>query len=169
MDKRYLFENVLDVAGFYIDELTIEDADHDPIEPFPLKVHEMLYITWAIYAATYGKNHDYPAMLFPADFAPSKFGPIVVKLEHAYHKNNIPKQTWTTIKSKMNLAKSLQDDVLHDIEMLLSQLEQTSMFTLISSSRHDKAFKTAEQEHTKLNPNSIIIEYDKLMEKYLNK
>lgn len=164
MDKRYLFENVLDVAGFYIDELTIEDADHDPIEPFPLKVHEMLYITWAIYAATYGKNHDYPAMLFPADFAPSKFGPIVVKLQHAYHHNAIPKQTWKTIKSKMNLAPDLQDDMLNDLEMLLSQLEQASMFTLISSSRHDKAFKTAEQEHTKLNPNEIIIEYEKIIE-----
>lgn len=169
MDKRYLFENVLDIAGFYINELTIEGADHDPIEPFPLKVHEILYVTWAIYAATYGKNHDYPAMLFPADFAPSRFGPIVVKLEHAYHHNAIPKQTWKTIKNKMNLIKSLQDDVLHNTEMLLNQLEQASMFTLISSSRHDKAFKIAEQEHTKLNPNSIIIEYDKLMENYLNK
>ena len=169
MDKRYLFENVLDVAGFYINELTIESADHEPIEPFPLKIHEILYATWAIYAVTYGKEHNCPAMLFPADFAPSKFGPIVVKLEHAYHKNNIPKQTWITIKNKMNLAPDLQDPMLNEIEMMLNQFEQSSVFTLIINHKNDKAFKIANREHTKLDTDVIINEYNRRIEDYLNK
>lgn len=165
MQKKTVFDNVLDLAGY----IKGQTAD-----PSLARINYSLYFLWSYYAGTFGnlgavpedtpesliEPLTFPEMLFEPKFFNAQFGPTDLEINEAYNSDQIPEVTAADLRKSMHLNDFGTENIITFIDNYLKQLEEVDEYELITLAMTDPVVQNSLRGQY-MNPAEIKASYIK--------
>lgn len=157
--NSYVFQNKEDLVNHLFAKLET---------PSSIKIQKTFYLLFAFYGATYGQlktnppteleTINYPTYLFKPNFEAWHYGPVDLDIHKAMNKYEAFELTNDSFEH--SLAPTEIQNILHFIDNIVEQANDTDDFTLIGRVRSDDAWRSvANSDNKTIDPQVIIDEY----------
>lgn len=163
MTSRYFFNNVDQLVAY------IYSQDNDVLIS-PIKLQKGLYFLYAFYSLMYNQpvdteevesGYNLPPELFPARFEAWTYGPVIREVYAKYKQEGYYPNLAKTINFEETFAGYGGGEAKRFIKGILSQLMNSSDFSLVDRSHQDQAWRDAFQRgrNTVMDNEAIMKEY----------